>query len=156
MCVLLLLSHSRNLVFWYEIKSNETFCCIFLYWSMQNETNMAVASRITCKIGLIWRHMKTLYGYCELDCDTWTGTCSSGVATGGARGGRMPPLTAKKLPKIGKKRGKIRKNRKKKRKKLEEMANIRKVLSLCPSWQIGLAMLLTCRTPPGQIRDTTG
>ena len=25
------------------------------------ETNMAVASMMTCKIGLIWRHMKTLY-----------------------------------------------------------------------------------------------
>ena len=28
---------------------------------MQKETNMAVARRMTCKIGLIWRHMKTLY-----------------------------------------------------------------------------------------------
>ena len=28
---------------------------------MQKETNMVVASRMTCKIGLIWRHMKTLY-----------------------------------------------------------------------------------------------
>ena len=34
---------------------------IFLYPTMQKETNMAVASRMTCKIGLIWRHMKTLY-----------------------------------------------------------------------------------------------
>ena len=30
---------------------------------MQKETNVAVASRMTCKIGLIWRHMKTLYNY---------------------------------------------------------------------------------------------
>ena len=29
---------------------------------MQKETNMAVASRMTCKICLIWRHIKTLYG----------------------------------------------------------------------------------------------
>ena len=28
---------------------------------MQKETNMAVASRMTCQIGLIWRHVKTLY-----------------------------------------------------------------------------------------------
>ena len=28
---------------------------------MQKETNMVVASRMTCKIGLIWHHMKTLY-----------------------------------------------------------------------------------------------
>ena len=34
----------------------------------------------------------------------------SGVATGGSRG-RVPPLTAKNLPKIWKKREKIRKNR---------------------------------------------
>ena len=33
----------------------------------------------------------------------------SGVAHGG--GGRVPPLTAKNLPKIGEKRGKMRKNR---------------------------------------------
>ena len=28
---------------------------------MQKETNKAVVNRMTCKIGLIWRHMKTLY-----------------------------------------------------------------------------------------------
>ena len=28
---------------------------------MQKETNMAVMSRMTCKIGLIWHHMETLY-----------------------------------------------------------------------------------------------
>ena len=28
---------------------------------MQKETNMAVASRVACKIGLMWRHMKSLY-----------------------------------------------------------------------------------------------
>ena len=28
---------------------------------MQKETIMVVASRMTCKIGLIWHHMKTLY-----------------------------------------------------------------------------------------------
>ena len=40
----------------------------------------------------------------------------------------MPPLAAKNLPKIGKKRGKIRK----KRKNREEKAKIGKVLSLLP------------------------
>ena len=61
--------------------------------------------------------------FCMLNC--------SGVAGGE----RVPPLTAKKLPKVRKKReerGKIR----------EEKAKIGKFLSLCPSWQIGLAMLL--------------
>ena len=29
--------------------------------SHEEETNMAVASMMTCKIGLIWCHMKTLY-----------------------------------------------------------------------------------------------
>ena len=53
----------------------------------------------------------------------------------GIKGGRVPPLTAKNLPKIGKKSGKKGKVRKKK-------AKSGKVLSLCPSWQIGLATLL--------------
>ena len=47
---------------------------------------------------------------------------------GGSRGGRVPPLTVKNLPKI--------------RKKREKRGKIRKVLSFCPSWQIGLATLL--------------
>ena len=39
---------------------------------------------------------------------------ASGVVTGGGGyGGRVPPLTAKKFPKIGKNREKIRKNREK-------------------------------------------
>ena len=65
------------------------------------------------------------------------------------KGGRVPPLTAKNLPKIRKNRekrgksGKIRKNSgKKKRKNREEKAKIGKILSLCPSWQKGLATLL--------------
>ena len=57
----------------------------------------------------------------------------------GGKGGREPPLTAKKLPKIGKNSGKIWK----KRKIREEKPKIRKFLSLCPSWQIGLATLLS-------------
>ena len=65
---------------------------------------------------------------------------SSGVATG-VKGDRVPSLTAKNLPKIGKKReksGKKRKNR-------AEKAKIGKVLSLRPppppTGQIGLTTL---------------
>ena len=48
---------------------------------------------------------------------------ASGVATGVARGGRVPPLTAKKMPKIGKnqeKSGKIQEKSGKKRNNREE------------------------------------
>ena len=55
---------------------------------------------------------------------------NSGVATGGSKG-QSVPLDSKQLPKIGK-RGKNQ----------DEKSNIEKVLSLCPSWQIGLATLL--------------
>ena len=47
----------------------------------------------------------------------------SGVATGVARGGRVPPLTAKNLPKLGKKSGKIGKKRGKIRKKRQKSGN---------------------------------
>ena len=63
--------------------------------------------------------------------------------------GRVPPLTAKKLSKIGRKGEKERKNREKiekKRKNWEEKAKIGKDLSLCPSLQIGLATLLWKRS----------
>ena len=52
-----------------------------------------------------------------------------------------PPLTAKNLPKIGKKREKIRKKREREEKS-GKRGKIVKVLSLCPCWQIGLATLL--------------
>ena len=55
----------------------------------------------------------------------------------GVKGGRVLPLTVKKLPKIGEKREKIRK----KWENQEKRGKIEKVLSLCPSWQIGLATL---------------
>ena len=35
-----------------------------LWWE---ETKMAVASKMTCKIGLIWRHTKTLYNVLSLE-----------------------------------------------------------------------------------------
>ena len=62
---------------------------------------------------------------------------------GGVHGGTVPPLTAKNCQKFGKKRKKIRKKSVKKRKNWEGKGKIGKVLSLCPSWQIGLATLLT-------------
>ena len=46
----------------YEL--NKKWQDILLYFSIPGhakETNMVVASRMTCKIGLIWRHMKILY-----------------------------------------------------------------------------------------------
>ena len=51
---------------------------------------------------------------------------------------------SKTLPKVGKKREKIRKKREE-RKEIGNRGNIGKVLSLCPSWQIGLASLLFLR-----------
>ena len=62
----------------------------------------------------------------------------SGAATGGQGGQSATPDSekfAKKMEKNQEKLGKKRKNR-------EEKAKIGKVLSLCPSWQPGLATLL--------------
>ena len=62
---------------WYcgmnQIKSNRTFCCVFLYRFKLRGNNMVVASMMTCKIGLIWHHMKALY--CKLPSLqlSWTG-----------------------------------------------------------------------------------
>ena len=59
-----------------------------------------------------------------------TGTLyTTGVATGVARGGRVLPLTVKKLSKIEKKSGKIGEKEEKSGRKTK----IGKVLSLCPS-----------------------
>ena len=61
-CVLIFLSLSCSLVIWYELNENSGTLFVFCnarLWG--KETNMAVARMITCKIGLIWRHMKTLY-----------------------------------------------------------------------------------------------
>ena len=65
---------------------------------------------------------------------------ASSIATGGQGEGRVPLLTAKK--KKSQKLGKRGENLEKEGKNQEEKAKIGKVLSLCPSWQIGLAMLL--------------
>ena len=70
----------------------------------------------------------------------------------GWQGGRVPPLTAKKLPKIGKNQEKLRKKREKFRKNREKRGKIGKKRQksgsflLCPSWQIGLATLLGSST----------
>ena len=53
-------------VVWYSnMNYTKKLWDIWLYFSNTRlwweETNMAVASKMTCKIGLIWRHMKTLY-----------------------------------------------------------------------------------------------
>ena len=70
---------------------------------------------------------------------------TSGRSHWGGKGGWVPPLTAKKLPKIWKNQEKSGKNREKSRKKEEKSGRkdkIGKFLSLCPSWQIELATLL--------------
>ena len=60
---------------------------------------------------------------------------------GGQGGQSATPDSKKNCQKSGKK-GKNQEKLGKKRKNREEKAKIGKVLSLCPSWQIGLAMLL--------------
>ena len=62
----------------------------------------------------------------------------SGIATGVARGQSAIPDSEK----IANNREREGKNQEKKRKNREDKAKIRKVLSLCPSWHIGLATLL--------------
>ena len=73
------------------------------------------------------------------------GVGTSGVASIGARGAECHPDSKKKsskIKKIGKKRGHIGKKSRKRGKNRDEKAKIGKVLSLCPSFQIGLATLL--------------
>ena len=61
-CVLIFFSLGCNLVLHYELDQIKTHFIVFSYtWPCQEETNMAAVSMMTCKIGLIWRHMKTLY-----------------------------------------------------------------------------------------------
>ena len=69
----------------------------------------------------------------------------------GGKGGRVPPLTVKICQKSGK-RGENQEKIRKKRKNRKEKAKIGKFLSLCPSWQIGLAMLLIVSAIPRQER----
>ena len=63
MCVLIIfLSLSCNLILWYELNKEKTgHFVVFSHTApCQEETNMSVASMMTCKIGLIWHHMITL------------------------------------------------------------------------------------------------
>ena len=47
---------------WTKQKSNQTFCCIFLYPAMQRKPTLLLQVWMkTCKIGLIWRHENPLY-----------------------------------------------------------------------------------------------
>ena len=61
-CVLIFLSLSCNLVLWHEVNKKVMGHLVMFSNTMpcKEETNMVVASMMTCKIGLIWRHMKTL------------------------------------------------------------------------------------------------
>ena len=61
-CLIIFLSLSCNLGLWYELKNLLGHFVVFSKTApCRKETNMAVASMMICKIGLIWRHMKTLY-----------------------------------------------------------------------------------------------
>ena len=71
--------------------------------------NANVNRKYPLTIILVWRQSTKAF-YCVSF--VFTLPISSGVATG-AQGGRVPPLTVKILPKIGKKRAKIKKNREK-------------------------------------------
>ena len=73
---------------------------------------------------------------------------------GGKGGGQSATPDSEKLPKIGENQEKIGKKSGKigkKRKNREEKAKIGKFLSLCLSWQIGLATLLPLDIPKGNI-----
>ena len=73
---------------------------------------------------MLYQHLKDFVEVKE-------GYDTSGVATGVARGAECH-LWQRKFAKNWENQEKIRKNR-------EEKAKFRKFLSLCPSWQIGLA-----------------
>ena len=60
-CVLIFLSFGCSLVVYHLNKSSWTFCCVSHTKLWGVETNMAVASAMTCKISFIWRHMKIPY-----------------------------------------------------------------------------------------------
>ena len=50
-----------GIVVWTHLKVSRHFLVFSYTAPCEEETNMAVESAMTCKIGLIWRHMKTLY-----------------------------------------------------------------------------------------------
>ena len=61
-CVLILITHLYfGIMIWNEWKVLEYFVVLFKTRLWKKETRMAVVGMITCKIGLIWCHVKTLY-----------------------------------------------------------------------------------------------
>ena len=62
MCtIILVILCNFGIVLWTQLKVL-WHLLVFSYTApCEEETNMAVESAMTCKIGLIWRHMKTLY-----------------------------------------------------------------------------------------------
>ena len=123
---------------------------------VRNETNQCTSTEMLpwCSNGRTIKTGPTIYPkstpFFEHNGHVPRMVCSSAIqwrSHWGGKGGRVPPLTAKHLPKSGKKRGKSWKSGKNqekwgKRKNREETTKIGKFLSLCPSWQIGLATLL--------------
>ena len=62
LCVLTFLSFGCSLILWYNLhKSSWIFCCVSHTKLWGGKPNMAVASAMTCEIGLIWSHVKTLF-----------------------------------------------------------------------------------------------
>ena len=74
------------------------------------------------------KRLKFVLGLPKWEFSTGKKHFTSGVANIGTRGDRVPPLTAKKLSKIGRKRGKI--GKKSRKNQDSEKAKIGKVLSL--------------------------
>ena len=69
----------------------------------------------------------------------------SDVSTGGGGKGQSATPDSENFAKNPEKRGKNQKKSGKRRKNWEEKAKIGKVLSLCPSWQLRLTLLLRLR-----------
>ena len=88
-----------------------------------------------------------LTGELWYDCITHKSTVNviySGVATGGGQGGHSATPDSKKFAKNQEKEGKSEKMGKKEEKSGRK-GKIGQVLSLCPSWQTGLATLLVIK-----------
>ena len=59
--MLIYLSLTCSLVLWYKL--NEKFWDILLCFPIPGWKKETIASMMTCKFGLIWHHMKTVYMY---------------------------------------------------------------------------------------------
>ena len=94
-----------------------------------------------------WTFQNTSLMLCLIQQMSYSWFFPSGVASIGPRGVECPPWQQKNCQKLGKRRNKIRKKRGKIGKKLRKRGKSgrkgqNREGSLCPSWQIGLAMLL--------------